>query len=33
MEQEIIFFLVALMVSLAVFGLGVLIGRRVKKPA
>lgn len=32
MEQEIIFFLVALMVSLAVFGLGVLIGRRVKTP-
>lgn len=33
MEQEIIFFLVALMASLAIFGLGVLIGRRVGKPA
>ena len=32
MEQEMIFFLVALMVSLAIFGLGVLIGRRMKRP-
>ncbi|MFT5701613.1 MAG: PAS domain S-box-containing protein [Desulforhopalus sp.] len=33
MEQEIIFFLVALIASLAIFGFGVLIGRRVKRPA
>lgn len=33
MEQEMIFFVVALMVSLAIFCLGILIGRRMKKPA